>query len=243
VRFERADSGVMWSATLPRLRQPMLSVSPHDHSWAIVADDLKGESLVFVSGVFDKADFAVRRLANDRSKRNVRRSDSYERVAVGERVILPEFNIQRMSPVPGLGLRPRAELWEISSQGSRPIGRLEGFPSCGPADNGYATCVVRSRFDRGEVWVVERTGPARYIGQIPLGDIGRVTIGPGGRISGAPGHGRVLEADAGAQRFTDVRLPTDSSSGFVFEVRTVPGRIAVVTRGIAGATLIFYRVP
>src|SRR6185436_18950474 len=115
VRFERADSGVVWSVALPRLREPLLSVSPHDHSWAIVADDLKNDSLVFVSGVFDKADFTVRRLANDRSKSNVRRSDSYERVAVGERVIVPEFNIQRMSPVPGFGLRPRAELWEISS--------------------------------------------------------------------------------------------------------------------------------
>jgi len=156
---------------------------------------------------------------------------------------VPEFDIQRMSPVPGFGLRPRAELWEISSEGSRAIGRLEGFPTCGPADNGYATCVVRSRFDRGEVWIVERTGPARYIGQIPLGQIGRVTIGPGGRISGAPVRGRVLDADAGARRFTDVRLPDDSSSGFVFEVRTAPGRIAVVTRGSAGTTLIFYRVP
>jgi len=70
-----------------------------------------------------------------------------------------------------------------------------------------------------------------------------VTIGPGGRISGAPVQGRVLDADAGARRFTDVRLPNDSSSGFVFEVRTAPGRIAVVTRGSAGTTLIFYRVP
>ncbi len=243
VRFERADSGVVWNTSLPSLRQPVLSVSPHDHSWAIVADDPKSDSLVFVSGVFDKADFAVRRLANDRSKNDARRADGYQRFVVGERVIVPEFDIQRMSPVPGFGLRPRAELWEISGEGSRAIGRLEGFPTCGPADNGYAVCVVRSRFDRGEVWVVERAGPARYVGQIPLGQIGRVTIGPGGRISGAPRQGRVLDADAGARRFTDVRLPNDSSSGFVFEVRTVPGRIAVVTRGSAGTTLIFYRVP
>jgi hypothetical protein len=91
--------------------------------------------------------------------------------------------------------------------------------------------------------VIERTGPARYVGQIPLGEIGRPTIGPGGRISGASRNDRVLYADAGAQRFADVRLPSDSSSGFVTEVRTVPGRIAVVRHDTSGATLIFYRIP
>jgi hypothetical protein len=246
IRLERADSGVVWSASLPRLRQPMLSVSPHDQSWAIVADDAKGDSLVVVSGVFEKADFAMRRFANaDRSKSNARGAlDSYQRFVVGERVILPELDLQRMSsPASVFGFRPRVELWELSGAGRHQIGRLDGFPTCGPADNGYATCVVRSRFDGGQVWVVERTGPARYIGQIPLGETGRLTIGPGGRISGARGQGRVLDADAGAQRFADVHVPNDSNTGFVTEVRTVPGRMAVVRYDGADATLIFYRIP
>ena len=245
MRLEQADSGVVWSASLPRMRPPTLSVSPHDHSWAVVADDPKGDSLVVVSGVFDKADFVVRRFAGDRAKGGGRGSlDNYQRFVVGERVILPELDMQRMSsPASVFGLRPRVELWEVSGAGRRQIGRLDGFPSCGSADDGYATCVVRSRFDRGQVWVIERTGPARFIGQIPLGEIGRLTIGPGGRISGAPRQGRVLEADAGAQRFADVHLPADSGSGFVTEVRTVLGRVAVLRYDNGGATLIFYRVP
>jgi hypothetical protein len=104
LRLEGVDSGTVWTASLPVLRRPALSVSPHDRTWSIIADQT-GDSIVVVSGVFDKPEVVVRHFANDRAK--IMEQGRSERMVVGDRLILPGMDIQNMSTSKAIfGLRP-----------------------------------------------------------------------------------------------------------------------------------------
>ena len=136
---------------------------------------------------------------------------------------------------------PRVDLVESTASGEQLIGRFDGMPECGAADEGRVVCVVERQRDRGQVWTIEKTGPARHVGQIPLDDAGRLFVGTGARVTGVRRDAAVLAVNAVARRISTVQLAPDS--GYVAEVRSVPGRLVVLRLTNGKATLIGYRVP
>jgi hypothetical protein len=216
---------------------PRLRVSPHDRSWSIVGQDDESDSLIVASGRVDSAKARVRRLKTVATPLGA--SASFN---VGSRVIVPSYDMNnlRANPFSLLAMMtPRATLWEITGARRRQIGEMTGFPLCGDADDGYATCVVRQQ-RQSEIWTLADSGPPAFVGRLPLDDVMRASPGPGPRVTAVQKNDAVI-LDAAHGRITRIRLPADS--GYAIEAHSVPGRLAVLRRATEGATVVLYRIP
>jgi Zn-dependent protease with chaperone function len=244
LRLETLDSIAVWTKRLPALRRPALTVSPRDRRWTIVDEDPQVDSVLVISGTPDVAEPLVRRLPSSRAGGGRRRVYNVGgHIIVGERIIVPAIDYSRQRPTSlamfGLAM-PRVDLWENTASGEQTIGRFEGIPECGVADEGRVVCIVRRLRDAGQLWIIESSGPARLVGRIPLDDAGRLFPGPGARVTGVRRDATLLTVDAVARRISAVQLGPDS--GYVAEVRSAPERLIVVRYTNGKATLVLYRV-
>lgn len=230
------SSGALWRQALPRLTNPRLAVSPGDRAWVVSGIDEATWTPVVVTGRVGSPSTAVRRL---------RRADAagvmMGVVRVGERLVVPAYDLTgRDGVLVDLNLLPfRVGLWEIDDAGRRQVGEVDGIPQCGGADGGYAACIVRQR-GRSEIWTLGPHGQLSRVASIPRADIVR-SLGPGRRITSLHDHRSVVIVDAGARRIADVDVAADS--GYAMDASSIPGRLAVLWRGNAGAAVAFYDVP
>lgn len=162
---------------------------------------------------------------------------------LGDRIVAPAFDYKPRGPsmLAMFTMTPRVDLWETTLSGEQKIGNFEGMPQCGMTEDARAICVVHQQSDRSQLWTIDRTGPARYEGIAPVGDIARVSIGPGARVSGMRlSDATVVVVDVAARKVWNIKLPADS--GFASEARIVPGRVTVLRLENGKSVLFAYKV-
>ena len=246
VRLENvADSSVVWTAALPAVRHPALTVSRADRAWAVSDLDSRADSIVYIAGEFDSPTMDVRRLP---AVVNVNGRPSYpvgRMVHLGRRVVFPRYDFRRpISPWVGLLTfsSPHVELWESAPTGQQRIGELAGFPDCQAADLRSAVCVVGIGLGRPEMWLLGESGPPTLIGRLPTREITRPSVGPGPSVTGVLSGTSLFEVDVPSRRLLYVSLP--KHSGYASEARAAPtrGRFAVVEYDGNGSAIVLYAV-
>lgn len=231
------SSGALWRQMLPGMVRPTLDVSLHDRAWIVSGIEEADGSPVVVSGRVGSTSASVRHL---------RLADAAGLhmgiVSVGARLVVPVYDLSgRGGALAAFGLLPfRVGLWEIGDGGRRQIGEVDGPPQCGAADGGYAECVVRRR-GRTEIWTLGPHAEVSRVASVPSGDVERSSLGPGRRITSIRDRGSVVVIDAAARRIADIDVGPDSA--YAMAASSVPGRLAVLWRGDAGATVALYDVP
>jgi hypothetical protein len=247
VRLENvADSSVVWTAALPAVRHPALTVSRADRAWAVSDLDSRADSIVYIGGEFDSPTMDVRRLPAVVQTVNGRPSYPVGRmVHLGRRVVFPRYDFPRPTS-PWVGLltlsSPHVELWESAPTGQQRIGEIAGFPDCQSADLRSAVCVVEIGRGRPELWLLGESGPPKLIGRLPTREITRPSVGPGPSVSGVLSGTSLFEVDVPSRRLLHVSLP--KHSGYASEARAAPtqGRFAVVEYNGNGSAIVLYAV-
>jgi Zn-dependent protease with chaperone function len=247
VRLEDvADSSVVWTAALPALRRPALTVSRADRAWAVSDLDPRADSIVYITGTFDSPAMEVRR--DPAVVQSVDGRPNYpvgRMVHLGRRVVFLRYDFRRaISPWVGLLTfsAPHVELWESAPTGQQRIGEVAGFPDCQSADLRSAVCVVGIGVGRPEMWLLGESGPPKLIGRLPTRGITRPSVGPGPSVSGVLSGTSLFEVDVPLRRLLYVSLPRHS--GYASEARAAPtqSRFAVVEYDGNGSAIVLYAV-
>jgi Zn-dependent protease with chaperone function len=238
LKLERADrDSIIWSASFPRLDEAKLSVSPRTRAWTLVGFDTNTDSLLVITGTPNSPAGTVHRFADPDSL------NATEQLvfAGGSTILVPVFDVGHAAsqPLAIFGMYPlRTELWQLSGNERRRVGRMNGYPACAPPESDRTVCFTRQG-NGGRIWLVTVDGAMTPLGELRGTDAAHVTVGPGLRLIFAHAEDQVTEIDAVARRITNVRLP--SASGYVLEARSAPGRL-VVLRQDRVSSITLYRV-
>ncbi len=238
LQLEKADrDSVVWSAPVPELFDPRLTVSPGDGTWTVTGQ-LPTDSAFTGSGMLSAPAMHSRHLPP------MHESGTVEVLTFdgGASLVVTAFDFETRLPAPmlmlGLGM-PKVALWQITADGRRRTGDVPGYPQCGPADGGRAACFVRGR-RRGSVYTLGADGVPRARGVLPNGETWLVVAGPGARLTATDRSRRVLDVDAEAGRVTEISVP--EGPGFVMTASLASDRLALVRQDSTAATLVWYRV-